>query len=411
MHLSKAVSGCLLYSCLWIAVSFASLSSKESEKKSKGRFIRLSNEKIIEWSSQLEPLGTTPNLIFDGKMHRTATRQEGIDAPCRKMWFLADVAPVMLKELKLSETLKKLGGSMNLVDFGVYPETYLFMLQDGHVVLNTHDRKKVRVLSEVAMKGSEKSWSDIAPTMSDNGLVWVHHQSNAMLVNLDLFNSADDSAPPCFKIQRERIISVSLNESGDWLAVCSVVKPEEDEGYGGMVHVYNVNVDPNGRIWLTRCLPLFLEEDDAFSVMFLSRDVLAVERTPKDPRCDFYVLNREKMRADLLKTPAFKTTNIIRMSYYPAYDLVVAFRKYGGEEDEQKFVEVKKFAMTTMIAIISPYQIELLYDDKITRSHNVNFMLARNNLSTYGVFECLWEGTVVVFGTEEALKLAGWQSQ
>ena len=261
---------CLLYSCLWIAVFFASSSDgvKEGPGQGQGRLLAKTvcpdlKEKLTKILESLQLFPTVLNFIVIGY----ATGMYFIE-PLLVRRFRYGVGSIILAHVQVlcgigtestyairfdslfdadTEVSSGIKRNIKLSGFGVFDRMLVFVIFEGDIIFKQTDGdKKEFRLPRYFKYGS--SHVQVAPKISGNGLVWMQHQNDFVLINMARIISTGTTEGLLHRVDSKHGISFpSLNEAGEVLIFVD---------YDHTVGVFKVECHPNGEIVVEKRLKI-----------------------------------------------------------------------------------------------------------------------------------------------------------
>lgn len=389
MRLLKPNASGVLYSCLWIVITFASSpegnggpSKNQGRLSRKGIWVNRCKELMTIFDDvKLVPRGLDkliadyderlfflhkPRLILEhphtihGAFLDDRTVFGGYDVKAKgyatESYNLLDIKGAMVA---LPPSGIRVAG--NFAGFGTYPGMHVFALYDGGVVLKrTADDGGKRVLT-LPSRFIDSHNIKMAPSMSSNGLVWLCDGRIMVLVNVAHMVRTNAENVLSYRYVNFRIKSPSLNKAGTVLA-------HLDHNHD--VKILRVQCCSSGEIKVTEVLTI--PGPKASSVMILKDDIIAIN---KGGLYAFYDINMEQKTIKKLHEK-FDSATFHSFRYHEAEDLVVAYRLLGRKRD-QGFVQVEEFFRSTRILIFDPCALDW-NDETFIVSPNLRYLLKKS---------------------------------
>lgn len=217
--------------------------------------------------------------------------------------------------------------------FGMYRDVHIFAEKNGNVVLRGgNDGREILTLLGVF---DDDELVKVAPNASDNGIVCLFSWRKLVLICV----KHRASTVVLLENRKRRENGVSFNEAGTLLA-CG--------GLGEPVKILQVRRNPLEKADLVEHSTVY--ELFRYSVMFISNDVLAIERS--DGEFVFYRVHGEAGGKPERLDSTFNGQGLQHFLYHPAEDMVVAFSCWGDRKDHG-VVRVKPFFGATRILILN----------------------------------------------------------
>lgn len=383
MHFSRPGISCLLYSCLWIAISFASSDDGSDNGAGNG------DEKKIKIPGALTERKTW--TAYEAGLMEIFRHLSLL--PTALDWLVLDYVTVLEKEFLLQPQLKTeiergphcaltkrgclvLGGLLGPDGAPYAVEPFPLHGIEAKLLPRITRDIKVRALEAypgmnvfvdtagtITMQLTNRAMDDVltlsgeiegdcllvmAPSMTRNGLVWIHSRNRVLILNVGRMVKTGSS-----KVLWHRLPDSSYRVSGTCFNSAGTVLALND--HLGM-QIHQVQLGDDGEIRLDHRLTVTVNPMDL--TMLLEGNILATKVFGQNYFA-FYRLNVGEEKAAIVREDqTFDAKCFDKFSYHADYDIVVGMIRKEEREKYADLLEPRRFFGDTKFMILDRHGTE-----------------------------------------------------